>query len=609
MSDVWFRHMSSLLSEKGLSAYIWYPAEDQFEWAGNAAGLFGVLGAELPGDTPSFQKTLNPQFLPVRMKALHDLMQKTPVGDALPECKIVYKIRRANGMQLDVEETATLQHDPLKGMIVNGMIRIIEHKAETKITNSPSVQGYSSEVVRPDRGLSHYGRIAVMQKMDEWQERQCSTGEGNTSQGYLLSVGVDRISMYNEAYGPRYTDEILEKISQRLGQIVGQNGSMHRIDGDVFAMLFPSAPHNEMAAVAKYVLNNFHDRPLQGSRGPVGVSVSIGGILLNPAQKADPASILVKAELAMRSAKDQGRGCYVSYVDAADKAQDNHFLLTSGDRFLQALRENRVKLAFQPIINASDREVSFHECLIRLIDENGKMQSAGNFYPAIEKLGLSRLVDQFALRTAINELSLFPHLKLSVNVSPATLMNRNWLRGLVMALRDNPSVARRLVIEITESAVIDDPERITMVTNTLRDLGCKIALDDFGAGYTAFTQLKDLDLDIVKIDKSFVRGIGEDTNRLFIQTLQSLADGVNVETVGEGAETMGEADMLARDGIDYIQGYVYGFPQVERVWLPKEHTHRRIIMDNSTSLGNAKITATADFEEDLNEEIVALVRG
>jgi EAL domain-containing protein (putative c-di-GMP-specific phosphodiesterase class I) len=103
-----------------------------------------------------------------------------------------------------------------------------------------------------------------------------------------------------------------------------------------------------------------------------------------------------------------------------------------------------------------------------------------------------------------------------------------------------------------------------------------VALDDFGAGYTAFAQLKTLDVDIVKIDKCFIRDMDESQNKLFVRTLQSLADGVEVKTVGEGAETLAEARLLAADGVHYVQGYVYGFPQVERVWLPKDHINRKI---------------------------------
>ena len=138
-----------------------------------------------------------------------------------------------------------------------------------------------------------------------------------------------------------------------------------------------------------------------------------------------------------------------------------------------------------------------------------------------------------------------------------------------------------------------NPEKTKLIVRTLQDLGCRVALDDFGAGYTAFCHLKDLGVDIVKIDKSFIRNIDDEHNHLFVKTLKMLAEGVNVETVGEGAETMAEAKLLTDDGIDHIQGFVYGFPRVERLWLPKDHVHRQI----STQKGT--MTGFSNMEEDI----------
>jgi EAL domain-containing protein (putative c-di-GMP-specific phosphodiesterase class I) len=126
---------------------------------------------------------------------------------------------------------------------------------------------------------------------------------------------------------------------------------------------------------------------------------------------------------------------------------------------------------------------------------------------------------------------------------------------------------------------------------TIQDLGARVALDDFGAGYTAFAQIKQLDVDLVKIDKQFIRNIGQSENHLFVKTLQSLADGVDIETVGEGVETMTDAKQLIRDGINHIQGYAFGFPSVERVWLPKDHIYRKIVKEDTAvtkAMGDAK---------------------
>ncbi len=563
MTDSWFEHLSATLASAGQAAYIWSPATDGFSWAGDVAGLFGAQG---PQGSAGLHHLINPQYLPRRITALHESLKS---GASL---SVTYKLRRADGHQIDIEESAQPHTDADGAVTLRGALKIRQNQAATP---TPA-QAAPVKTLREDMNV-HYGRRALAQKIDEWHTHSRERGRGNAAAGYLLVVGIDRITMYNDAYGTRYSDELIEKTGERLRRIAGESGHVGRIDGDVFAVMFTEGHAHEMPAIARFMLNNFQDTPLLTGAGPARIGISIGGAPLDPSAGLEPAQYIARAEMAMLAAKDKGRHCFVSYSDAAAQAHDNRLLLTAGDEFLKALKDKRVKLAFQPVMNAASRDASFHECLIRMIGDDGKMRSASQFYPAIEKMGLSRLVDQYALRMAIHELGQFPDLSLSINVSNETIAQQDWLRGLVRALRDAPSQARRLVVEITESAVLRNQSNLDRVVKTLRDLGCRIALDDFGAGYTAFSQIKDLDIDIVKIDKSFVRNISEEQNRLFVRTLQSLAQGVEVETVGEGAETLNDATLLTNDGIDYIQGYVFGFPSVERVWLPKEHSHRKIM--------------------------------
>lgn len=570
MSEFWFDHLKTTLKDNGIVAYMWDVSEDSFSWAGDLYGLFGLENQDYPQNKNQFHKMINPQDVPERLSALHDVLERDPGHDIASTFKTSYKIRCANGTFVEIEESATLQADQGTGKrLLCGFLKV----TQPNVNQQPGQVTLDNVVPAGgvDSGFGNYGRAALQQKITEWYD---TYEQEQRSYGYVLSVGIDRMALFNDVMGVRYADEILEQTGSRLRQIVGESGTVMRIDGDVYGIFFRQAPHNEMAAVAKYVLNNFYNIPVQTSMGPIGVGISIGGVMLEMAK--DSQSVIAMAEMAMHVAKDKGRSCFVSYDEASHRAEDNRTLLKSADTFLKAMKGDRLRFAFQPIMGSKNNDVSFHECLIRMIDEQGKLVSAGAFIPAIEELGLSRLVDQYALRMAIQELSMFPDLQLSVNVSNLSLNNQDWLRSLVAALRDRPSVAKRLIVEITESAVIADVENIKRIVRTLQDLGCRVALDDFGAGYTAFSQLKDLKVDLVKIDKSFIRNIGEEHNHLFVQTLKSLAQGVDIKTVGEGAETLAEAQLLASDGIDYIQGYVFGFPRVERLWLPKDHVHRNI---------------------------------
>lgn len=576
-SHVWFEHLSRTLANNGLIAYVWNMTQDQMEWQGDLHAVIGLEKDKHPATNGQLNALINPQDVPQRLSALHAMINEVEKGQAR-DFSSTYRLRRGNGMQIDIIESGTLHRDDASGdQIICGVLRIVDTEQYARSAAKPVSQATLNNpfsYASYDTSMTHYGRLMICQKINEWGQDQQDHHTGN---GYLLVVGIDRLSMFNEAYGAGFTDDVIEQTGKRLRHMIGEAGVVARIDGDVFAMFFNNAPHAEMAAVAHHLLHNFSDQPLPTSRGPLGVGVSIGGVLVNRHCR-EPADMLTKAEMALQSAKERGRGRFVSYTEAAGEAQNTRMLLDSGDAFLSALKGDRLRLAFQPVVNSKTSAVSFHESLIRFYDEQGKMHSAANFMPAIEKMGLSRLVDRYAMRMAIEELTMFPDLELSVNVSNLTLSDPDWLRGLVAALRNRADVASRLIVEITESAVMQDIKKTIRLVATLRSIGCRVALDDFGSGYTAFSQMKDLDISLVKIDKTFVRNIGEKENHLFVRTLQALADGVNIETVGEGAETMADAKMLANDGIHHIQGYVFGFPSVERVWLPKEHSQRKIIL-------------------------------
>lgn len=566
MSDVWARHIFKSLRKNGILAYIWHREQDRFTWQGDCV-LIGL--SAMPEDSQSLHRLINPQDIPERLLALHALL----AGEK-PSMQLSYKIRKPDGHQIHVEETAEI--DAESGMMC-GFIRA-----------SDVFEKSQSQIVRAlhEGAMAHSGRLKLQHSVEGWLHGK---GEHANNAGFLLVVGLDRFTLYNEAFGARFSDEIIDKVYERLRQIAGQNAEVMRIDGDVFGMFFRDVQHGEMAVFARYIMSNLYDYPLNTSKGPLSVGASIGGITLHHSMRMDNATVVTSAEMAMHKAKDKGRACFVSYDEASAESRETRAILKTADDFMTALKEHRVRLAFQPVMNMSSNKVSFHEGLIRMIDRNGKLQSAAQFVPAIEKLGLCRAIDQFALKTTIDELTQFPDLSLSVNVSNQTLSDPEWLRNIVLALRDRPSVAQRVIIEITESCAALNPDLTLRVVRTLKDLGCQVALDDFGAGYTAFLQLKNMNIDIVKIDKTFVRGIGNGQSRLFVKALQELASGIDVQTVAEGAETLSEARILADGGVNMVQGYVYGFPQIERIWLPKEHCSRKILPD-CAAWGSAELS-------------------
>jgi EAL domain-containing protein (putative c-di-GMP-specific phosphodiesterase class I) len=232
-----------------------------------------------------------------------------------------------------------------------------------------------------------------------------------------------------------------------------------------------------------------------------------------------------------------------------------------------ALTDNRLVFAYQPIVSAKNKLAVHHECLLRLVRPDGSVALAGQFIPAAEQLGLVRQVDRQVLEMAVAELHAFPKITLAVNVSGTIASDRCWLEAFVDYVRANESVANRLVVELTETAALNDFEEGTRFISNLREMGCKVAIDDFGAGFTSFRNLKMLRVDIVKIDGAFIRGlVGCRENQIFVRTLVELAKHFQLETVAEWVGAEEEAALLETMGVDYFQGFLYGEPSMSPAW-------------------------------------------
>ena len=233
-----------------------------------------------------------------------------------------------------------------------------------------------------------------------------------------------------------------------------------------------------------------------------------------------------------------------------------------------ALRQDRLLFAFQPIVCAATGTVDYFECLLRMQSPDGRLVAGGEFVEVVERLGLIGALDRYVLGKAVDELGSDPDVRLGFNVSGLTASDRPWLRSLIGLLHREPSLARRLVVEITETAASRDFAETARFVETLRQAGCRVALDDFGAGHTSLRHLQTLAVDTVKIDGSFVRSLAENPeSRVFLRHLLGLTNGFGLSTVAECVETAEEAALLRAEGVGYLQGYHFGRPTIERSWI------------------------------------------
>ncbi|MCW1931901.1 EAL domain-containing protein [Pararhodobacter zhoushanensis] len=235
----------------------------------------------------------------------------------------------------------------------------------------------------------------------------------------------------------------------------------------------------------------------------------------------------------------------------------------------RALDERRGRLAFQPVVQARmTNRAAFYEAFIRILDEQGRVIPARDFVGAVETHELGRRIDCLALEMALAALAKEPSIRLSVNMSARSIGYAQWLAVLERGLRAAPDVAERLILEITESSAMLMPDLVTVFMTDMQARGICFALDDFGAGYTAFRYLKDFYFDIIKIDGQFIRGIAHDPdNQVLAQALVSIARHFDMFTVAESVETVEDARYLVDIGFDCLQGYFYGVPTTEAPWL------------------------------------------
>lgn len=252
----------------------------------------------------------------------------------------------------------------------------------------------------------------------------------------------------------------------------------------------------------------------------------------------------------------------IGFPDSSNKVMEALPLIN------QAIIENRLFLAFQPIVDAHSRQLYYYECLARLVDDQGQIVPAAHFIPQCEKSGLIQLIDQKIQQLALEELMNNQHIRLAINVSAITACEHQWLNTLKAQMRARPDLQGRLIIELTETSVFQNMNESIEFMTQLHDLGCPISIDDFGAGYMSLLHLKSDLVQTVKIDAQFVKDLKTDSNNIhFIRAIMALTQPYGIKCVAEGVEDATTANTLAQENVEYLQGYHIGKPSHFRPWI------------------------------------------
>jgi diguanylate cyclase (GGDEF)-like protein/PAS domain S-box-containing protein len=383
--------------------------------------------------------------------------------------------------------------------------------------------------------------------------------------GAVLLLDLDRFKYVNDTYGHKAGDEVIRAVGHALLESVRSTDVVARLGGDEFAVLLKNVERPQAERVAAEMLRSVRDRemPIEGQR--VTMTTSIGVAMFGDTQP-QPEDLLVNADLAMYVAKDSGGNRFEVAADDGQHLAGMQARLGWVDRIRRALDEDLFVLYCQPILDLETEEVSQYELLLRLRGDDGELVPPAVFIPTAERFGLIQEIDRWVIRNAIELLRVAQaegrDLRLEVNVSGKSLGDPDLPALVEREIAASGVQPDRLVFEITETAAIANMEQARAFADRLTSIGCRFALDDFGAGFSSFYYLKYLPLDYLKIDGDFIKGLtSSTTDQLVVKAMVEIARGMGMKTIAEFVETSETVAMLQAKGVDYSQGYFHGVPR------------------------------------------------
>ncbi|HEX7792111.1 MAG TPA: bifunctional diguanylate cyclase/phosphodiesterase [Afipia sp.] len=391
-------------------------------------------------------------------------------------------------------------------------------------------------------------------------------GRFRSSFAFML-VGIDHLAQINDAFGYEIADQVILEAAKRIRARLRGGDVLGRFSGNKFGLILKNCSVDDMNVAAERFLAGIRDEIVPTRSGPVAVTASIGAInALRHANTVDEA--MSRTQEALDLAKARRRGSLMVWRPNVEREAQRRVNIRVTDEIVTALNERRIVMAYEPVVATASRQPAFHECLVRMRQEDGEYSLSPDIVPVAEKLGLIRLVDHRVLELVVAELADAPQAQLSLNISPDTTMDPDWWASIESLMRAHPGVAERLIVEITETVAIQDLDDVRGFVTRLKNFGSRIAIDDFGAGYTSFRNLRKLGVDIVKIDGAFVQNIARSSDdRAFVQTLIDLAHRLGIKTVAEWVQDEESAVLLQGWGCDYIQGRLTGLASLTKPWL------------------------------------------
>lgn len=382
--------------------------------------------------------------------------------------------------------------------------------------------------------------------------------------GAVMFIDLDDFKHINDGLGHQYGDILLQQIAAGLQSIVGLRGKCYRMGGDEFVAIVMPDMFSELERIANKVKDMFN-KPWYLMETEYFCTMSMG-IAVFPDDSKDVHEIIRLADIAMYESKKNGKNGYTFYDSCSKLNTVRRLDIENSMRQAVTSGIEEFVVFYQPVVDVRTGECSSCEALVRWDSKALGFMGPGDFIPLAEYLGLITSIGDYVLEEACRQCRYWnehgiPDFHINVNLSVVQLLQKDVAETVARILKKTGVNPKNIVLEITESFAINDMDRVLDIIKGIKKLGPRIALDDFGTGYSSLNYIKQLPLDIIKVDKTFIDDIVEDEYaQAFIKLIVELSDTIDTDIIVEGVENEAQLNILKELGVDYIQGFYYGKP-------------------------------------------------
>lgn len=497
---------------------------------------------------------------------LKDELSKKTVESFVLQClrrnKIVRALKgrmliRPDGEEIAIEENAAPIHDH-SGQIIGAVLVFEDVRLTRELTRELSYQA------------SHDTLTGLFNRYEFENRLREALAHANVEDTpvTLCYMDLDQFKLVNDTCGHIAGDELLRQLSHILKDMLRDNDTIARLGGDEFGILLPNCSLKNAEQLASKLRKAVrkHDFTWGGKNLQIGVSI---GVVLISADTHDVTEALSAADVACYAAKENGRNCVHVYQASDDALQRKRADMQWVSRIRLALKENRFQLYQQAIVAVTrnnNNHACHHEVLLRMLDEKGELIEPGDFLGAAEQFGLMVDIDAWVLRHTLEWMSAHTgsqqEYRLAINLSGQSMSSTAFLDKLINMLKTSCVNLQHICFEITETAAIADMGKANKFINAVRAMGCEFALDDFGSGMSSFAYLKNLPVNYLKIDGSYVRDLIQNpVDRSMVEAVNQIGHAMGMKTIAEFVEDEATLGALAVIGVDYAQGCAIAKPE------------------------------------------------